>query len=144
MQKRFETYKTIPIGKIIRRDLQKRGISQIHMSRQIGISYSHLNAIINGHRNIGSQLSQKIESMFDYEPHFLQRIQTYQKEQQSIINSIILTGEHPSIRNCVFWDIDMSTLDWKKNRSFIIKRVSRYGNTAERAAVNRFYSILTA
>lgn len=141
MQKRFETYKTIPIGKIIRRDLQKRGISQIRMSQQIGVSYSHLNAIINGHRNIGRLLSQKIESLFDYEPHFLLRIQTYQKEQQSIINSIILTGDKPAIRSCVFWDIDISTLDWKKNRGFIKKRVSHYGNAAERAAVNRFYSI---
>ncbi len=60
----FDIYKGIPIGTIIKRDLKKRGISQIALSRSIGISYKTLNRIINNHRTIENTYAIKIEKIF--------------------------------------------------------------------------------
>lgn len=137
----FDRYKGIPIGTIIKRDLKKRGISQIELSRSIGISYKTLNRIINNHRAIETAYAIKIERILNYEPSFLINLQNYIIQRDKDQKSIILYGTAPAIRKCVFWDIDMNKLDWRKNKTFIINRVSQYGNPSEKSAINKFYGL---
>ena len=137
----FDIYKGIPIGTIIKRDLKKRGISQIALSRSIGISYKTLNRIINNHRTIENTYAIKIEKILNYEPSFLINLQNYIIQRDKNQKSIFLYGTTPIIRKCVFWDIGMNKLDWRKNKNFIINRVSQYGNTSEKSAINEFYGL---
>ncbi len=137
----FDIYKGIPIGTIIKRDLKKRGISQIALSRSIGISYKTLNRIINNHRKIENTYAIKIEKILNYEPSLLINLQNYIIQRDKNQKSIVLYGTTPVIRKCVFWDIDMNKLDWRKNKNFIINRVSQYGNPSEKTAINDFYGL---
>lgn len=137
----FDIYKGIPIGTIIKRDLKKRGISQIALSRSIGISYKTLNRIINNHRKIENTYAIKIEKILNYEPSLLINLQNYIIQRDKNQKSIVLCGTTPVIRKCVFWDIDMNKLDWRKNKNFIINRVSQYGNPSEKTAINDFYGL---
>ena len=42
-------------------------------------------------------------------------------------------------RKAVFWDTDINTLDWDKNRQWIIRRVFEYGGEDEILETIRFY-----
>lgn len=43
--------------------------------------------------------------------------------------------------NYLFWDIDISTLDFEKNARFIIKRVIQKGSLKEWKIIKDFYSL---
>lgn len=65
----METRSNIPIpvravhpGEILREELQERGIKQKDFARQIGVQPSHLNAFINGRRNLNEELAMKMEN----------------------------------------------------------------------------------
>ena len=42
-------------------------------------------------------------------------------------------------RKAVFWDTDINTLDWDKNRQWIIRRVFEYGGEDEILETISFY-----
>lgn len=42
-------------------------------------------------------------------------------------------------RPCTFWDIDLNTLDWNKEKVNIINRVFEYGNKDEILELISFY-----
>ena len=42
-------------------------------------------------------------------------------------------------RKTVFWDSNIETLDWEKNRQWIIRRVFEYGGEEEILETIRFY-----
>lgn len=140
MINRFEIYKGIPVGSIIKRDLKKRGLSQISLAHAIGVPYKNLNKILNNHRLINTTYAEKIESFLDYEPNLLIRLQDYIIKKKFTQKKVITHGEIPKIRQCVFWDIDMQSLDWLKHKNFIIERAKKYGNQKEKEAVAYFYS----
>ena len=43
-------------------------------------------------------------------------------------------------RKAVFWDTDINTLDWNKNRQWIIRRVFEYGREDEILETICFYA----
>ncbi len=136
---RFEIYKGIPVGNIIKRDLKKKGLSQVMLANQIGIPYKTLNKILNNHSLLNIKYAEKIESFMDYEPTILIRLQDYLIEKKFAQKKLITYGAIPKIRKCVFWDIDINSLDWIKHKNFIIERATRYGNKEEKKAVSQFY-----
>lgn len=139
MINRFETYKGIPVGSIIKRDLKKRGFSQKMLSKSILIPYATLNKILNNHRQLNGYYAEKIESFLDYEPTLLIRLQNYIIKKNNSYKQIATYGEIPEIRKCVFWDVDINSLDWLKNKDFIIERAKRYANKREIEAISKFY-----
>jgi HTH-type transcriptional regulator/antitoxin HigA len=48
-------------GEVLREELQERGIKQKDFAQQIGMQASHLNAFINGKRNLNDDLAIKLE-----------------------------------------------------------------------------------
>ncbi len=139
MISRFEIYKGIPIGTIIKRDLKKRGFSQKMLSEAILIPYPTLNKILNNHRLIKCTDAEKIESFFNYEPTLLIRLQDYLIKKNKDRKKIDTFGSIPQIRKCVFWDIDINTLDWLNHKNYIIQRAKKYANKQEIQAISNFY-----
>lgn len=41
----------------------------------------------------------------------------------------------------LFWDVDRNKLDWKKNRSQIVKRVLEYGLLNDWKLIQRYYGV---
>ena len=138
--KSIEAYKGIAPGKIIAACLKDGKMTQRVLAESIGEHYQTLNAIINGKRMISIPLSLKLDDALHFEHGFFAVIQTYyllrQNEQTKAESRI-----HPRIRDVVFWDIDMSTLDWTLNKDFIINRVRERGNAKEINSVNEYYGI---
>jgi len=47
------------------------------------------------------------------------------------------------IRKELFWDIDLKSFDYEKNRKLIIERVMNYGTVSEFRAILRYYGYKT-
>lgn len=140
MRRDFEKYKGIPLGVIIKKDLVERQMTQKSLSTEIGMSYSKLNRILNGRGSFGVSEANRIETILDYEKSFIMGIQSL-KDSFANKGDIDINASEllPKIRKCVFWDIDLASLDWIRHRRFIVERVSAYGDESERKMVERFY-----
>lgn len=134
----IEAYKGIPPGKIIARNLEKRGLSQRKLSEEIGEHYQTMNAIIMGSRHLTISQSLKLDKALGFPDGFFAIVQTYYLialAQKGRIEEKPV----PSIRSVVFWDIDPEKLDWNKNKDFIVSRVNQRGNKEEIENVRKYY-----
>lgn len=119
------------------------GMTQKALSLSIDMPYRKLNRLINGNGYFEDSYAEKIEKLLDYERSFITGLQKLEKEAHSQeIQScrMVEYANIPKIRQCVFWDIDMRSLDWIKHKRFIIDRVRSYGNDREREMIEWFYA----
>lgn len=143
MRSNYLLYKGISVGLIIKKDLRRMGMTQKALSSSIDMPYRKLNRLINGNGYFEDFYAEKIEKLLDYERFFIIGLQKLEKEAHSQdIQSrrMVESANIPEIRQCVFWDIDMRSLDWIKHKRFIIDRVRSYGNDREREMIEWFYA----
>lgn len=142
MRTRIEMFKGIHPGKIIRRELQKRHISQRSFATSIGEHGQALNAVILGRRNLTTAMAVKIEQALGYEEGFLLTLQAFYEiaVYKNRIASTSVSGA-PAIRRILFWDVDFDTLDWGRYKRAVIARVVERGSEEEKLEVARFYGI---
>lgn len=146
MRKDYSKYLGIPLSTIIKRDMQKLQMTQKSLAAQTNMSYRHFNRLLNTTCKFPDIAESIIEQVLGYETSFISNLRNLQTEsrQKEGLNQTRLTGKSlPSIRKCVFWDINPDNLDWSRHRKFIITRVSRYGNAQEKQSVMSFYNIIT-
>lgn len=132
----IKAYQGIYPGKIIFREIRKRGLTQRMLADAVGGHFQTLNAIIRGRRQIPTELSFKLDRLFGFKYGTFLVLQAYylgaQYAEEASMN-------HPVIRKVVFWDVDMSMLDWEKHKDFIIQRVNSRGNQSEKQQVAAYY-----
>jgi len=143
MDNRIKLIKGIHPGKLIERDLKKRGITQRTLAENTDIKYQTINAVIAGKRNLTIEQAMKIESFMGYDEGFLSQLQTYYdiKQNQNIKNSRMPFQTPPHIRRIVFWDTDMDKIDWERNKIAVINRVLERGNKEEIDEIMRYYQL---
>ena len=62
-------------GEIIKDEIEYRGISQRQLSKQIGVSYSVLNEVLNGKRPVNTELALLIEAALNMDADTFVRMQ---------------------------------------------------------------------
>lgn len=136
----IDKYKGIHPGKILERLLKQKGISQRPFALSIDEYPQTINAISKGRRKLNTPLALKIEKKLNLEEGTLALLQTYfdikeekNKEKQKTPNLNLL-------RTPLFWDTDMSKIDWQNQSSAVIKRVFERGNDIEKEEIKRFYT----
>ncbi|MBP3253877.1 MAG: HigA family addiction module antidote protein [Bacteroidales bacterium] len=72
-------------GRILKRELEERGITQKDFARQIGLYASNLNDIIKGKRNINEALAQKLEEALGIDASFWTGLQRRYFEDTELI-----------------------------------------------------------
>jgi antitoxin HigA-1 len=125
-------------GKFVGRELKKRDYSQRQFAIAIGEHPQSLNAIINGRRNMNTDLSLKIEQNLGLEEGFLMTLQVFYDIKQSKID-LNYKPDLTKIRKGTFWDTSIEKIDWKLMKIAVIKRILSYGNNEEIDEINRFY-----
>jgi plasmid maintenance system antidote protein VapI len=141
MFEHFEKYKGIHPGAILERELGKRQLPQRRFALSIHEHPQSLNAITKGKRGMNTSLALKIEKELGWEEGVLMMLQVFydikvEKERQH--NAV----QHPNlsiIRKALFWDTDMSYIDWNKHYKYVITRVFERGNLEEKKEIQRFY-----
>lgn len=135
----IEKYKGIHPGIILERLLKKKAISQRPFAISIGEHPQTINAITKGRRKLNIALALKIEEKLSLEEGSLALLKTYfdieekNKKKQNTPNLTLL-------RKSLFWDTDISKIDWQKQSTVVIKRVFERGNDIEMEEIKRFYN----
>lgn len=68
-------YPTHP-GLLLKDEIECRGISQRRLAENMGIRYTVLNEILNGHRPLTEKTALLFEAVLDIDPEPLMRLQT--------------------------------------------------------------------
>ncbi|WP_432221768.1 helix-turn-helix transcriptional regulator [Flavobacterium sp. TMP13] len=139
MKSLIEKYKGIHPGIILERLLSKKAISQRPFAISIGEHPQTINAITKGRRKLNIALALKIEEKLDLEEGSLALLQTYFdiKEEKSKAKQNI--PDLTLLRKSLFWDTDISKIDWQSQAVAVIKRIFERGNDIEKEEIKRFY-----
>ena len=140
MNSLLDKYKGIHPGVVLERLLNKRGISQRPFALSVGEYPQTINAITKGRRKLNTPLALKIEDKLGLEEGTLALLQTYFDiaEEKHKANSRI-SPDLSILRKSLFWDTDMTSIDWNKQYKAVIERVYGRGNEEERMEIKRFY-----
>lgn len=139
MNKFIEKYKGIHPGFILEREFKKRLIRQRPFALSINEHPQTLNAITKGKRNLNTTIALKIEDKLELEEGTLALLQTYYDiaKEKKIQNS--RTPNLSILRKSLFWDTDISKIEWNSQHKAVIKRVFERGNEDEKNEIRRFY-----
>lgn len=142
MEQKIEIFKGIHPGRIINRELRKRGISQRAFAAAIGEHSQTLNAVITGRRNLTTEMAVKIEQSLGYEEGFLLTLQAYHSiaEYKNRLATTSVKGM-PNVRRTLFWDTDFDAIDWGRYQEAVIQRILAYGDEADKTEIARFYNM---
>ncbi|QRR02476.1 helix-turn-helix transcriptional regulator [Dyadobacter sandarakinus] len=139
MEKQFEKYRGIHPGIVLDRELKKRSIKQRPFALSIAEHPQSFNAILKGKRNLNTALALRIEKGLDLEEGTLVLLQAYydiHKEKEKLGRK---TPNLAVLRKSLFWDTNISQIDWEKQANAVIKRVCERGDDEEKQELTRFY-----
>lgn len=134
----LEKYKGIHPGIVLKRLLDKRAISQRPFALLIAEHPQTLNAITKAKRNLNTALALKIENALELEEGTLALLQTYY-DIKIEKDKTIPTPNLPNFRKSLFWDTDISKINWHKQYKAVIERVFERGNELEKSEIAKFY-----
>lgn len=135
----IEKYKGIHPGIILERLLKKKAISQRPFALSIGEHPQTINTITKGRRRLNTALALKIEEKLNLEEGTLVLLQTYFDIKEEKSKSKNDTPNLTLLRKSLFWDTDISKIDWQKQSVAVIKRIFERGNDIEKEEIKRFY-----
>lgn len=138
MNFQLEKYKGIHPGIILERLLAKKGISQCAFAFSIDEHPQTINVITKGKKSLNTTLAIKIEAALGLEERSLTFLQSYYeiaKEKKKTLR----TPNISNLRKSLFWDTDISKIDWDKQCRAVIQRVYERGNETEKQELINFY-----
>ena len=138
MTAEFELYKGTHPGKVIERLLNKRNINQRPFALALPEHPQTFNAILKGKRSLNTPLSLKIEKALNLEEGSLMTLQVHYDIKQERLRT---QGPGPNLPKVLFWDVDITKIDWEKSYKFVIKRIYERGDKNEQEIINRYYGI---
>lgn len=140
MDSTISIIKGIHPGIILERELKKRKFAKGRFANSINEFPQTIASITKGKRRMNPALSLKIEAALGIEEGYFMVLQAYNDIEQEKKKQIKMY--HPNfskIRPVVFWDTDISKIDWEKNKTAVIKRIAERGNDEEITEIIRFY-----
>lgn len=139
--------KGIHPGFVVERELEKRKLGKGQFAISLGEFPQTLTAITKGKRRMNVPLAMKIEKSLSMEEGYLMILQVYYDiEQEKKKENKNKTRMHPDfmkLRKILFWDTDMSKIDWQKQKKAVIKRIFERGNEEEKKEIIHFYGLDT-
>lgn len=147
MKSTLNIIKGIHPGFVLERELKKRMLGKGQFAISLGEFPQTLTAITKGKRRMNIPLAMKIENSLSLEEGYLMTLQVHydieQQKKKLNRNKINQNPDLSKIRKVLFWDTDMSKIDWQKQKKAVIQRIFERGNEIERKEIIRFYGIDT-
>jgi plasmid maintenance system antidote protein VapI len=137
MAQDLNRYYGIHPGRVLERELKKRELKKGPFAISIGEYPQVINEITKGRRGLSPLLSLKIDQAFGYEEGEFYLLQAHYEIDQ--LKRKLSQVNAPSFRKALFWDTDMSKIDWKTQYKAVIKRVFQRGNDEEKQLALEFY-----
>lgn len=135
--------KGIHPGIILERELKQRKIAKGRFAISLQEFPQTLVSITKGKRKMNTGIALKIEHALGIEEGYFMILQVYYdiEEEKRRLNT-----RHPDftkLRAALFWDTQMETIDWEKQKKAVIKRVFERGNEIEKKEIMSFYGLET-
>lgn len=136
----IEPIRGIHPGLFLERELKKRHISKGQFSLAIREYPQTFVAVTKGKRRMNPSLALRVERELNLEEGFLMTLQglfDMEEEKRKLPSSI-----KPNLmrfRPGLFWETDISKLNWDLQRTFIIRRVMERGTKQEQAEIVQLY-----
>ncbi len=127
-------------GVILERELKLRHVKKGLFALSIGEYPQILGDVTKGKRRMNAALSLKVEKALGFEEGYFMVLQAYydiaeEKQRQA-------KSRHPDlskIRPVIFWDTDVKSIDWEKQKVAVVYRIFERGNEQEILEIIRFY-----
>lgn len=140
MQMLLDKYKGIHPGLILDRELKKRNLKKRPFALSLPEYPQTINDITKGKRNLTPEVSLKIDRALGLEEGTMYLLQAYYAiRTEQLKEQVQLHPDLNLFRKALFWDTDISKLDWKKQYKPIIRRVFERGDISEKQAILDFY-----
>ena len=135
----IEKYKGIHPGIILERELKKRFLQKRPFALSIGEHPQTLYTITKGKRKLSVALALKIEEKLGLEEGTLALLQTHFDIKEQKLKKECYTPNLSLIRKSLFWDTDITKIDWEKHNKAVIIRIFERGNEIEKQELINFY-----
>lgn len=136
----LEKYKGIHPGMILERELKKKNLKKVAFAHALNEYPQTLNQITTGKRGLTPALSLKIDNALGLEEGTMLVLQAYfeiKKEKKK--SNTQLSPDISNFRKILFWDTDITKIDWEKQYRSIIRRIFERGNSQEKEEITNFY-----
>lgn len=138
MDRLVEKYKGIHPGKILERELKKRNLNLASFAHSLEIDTQVLDAIVKAESSITPDLCLKIDLALGLEEDTMSILQL-NYDIQKVRLSNMKRPDLTILRKILFWDTDISKIDWEQQYKSVIERVFERGNLQEKEELIRFY-----
>ncbi len=139
MNEEIEILKGIHPGLFLEYELKKRGLKKGAFAQAVHEHPQTIVAIIKQKRKMNTRLAMKIEKLLGLDEGFLMILQVYYDITREKSKKQILKPNLNLLRPVLFWDTDINSIDWEKQKHAVIKRVFERGNQQEKDEITRFY-----
>ena len=126
-------------GVVLSRLLERANISQRPFAISIGEHPQTINAISKGKRRMNTSLALKIEDKLGIDEGALVLLQVFYDIQTERNKSKQISPDLKMFRTVVFWDTEISKINWQKQYKSVIRRVFERGNSKEQNEIIKFY-----
>ncbi len=141
MYKQLDIIKGIHPGFILERELKKRNLPKVKFALSLNEFPQTIVSITKGKRKMNTALSLKLEKALNIDEGYFMTLQVFydiELEKKTLDNAI---PNLKKLRSVLFWDTNMSTIDWNKQKIAVITRVFERGTKAEKKEITRFYGV---
>lgn len=140
MWDKLKILKGVHPGIILERELKKRGLGKGTFALSVREYPQTLSAILNGKRSMNTALALRIEKALGIEEGFFMVLQVfYDIAQQKTEQASGIQPDLSTFRPALFWETDLSKIDWDRQKRAVINRVFERGNEEEQKEIAKFY-----
>jgi plasmid maintenance system antidote protein VapI len=139
MNKQLSIIKGIHPGFILERELKQRHLPKGRFALALQEFPQTLVSITKGKRKMNTALALKIEKALGLEEGYFMILQVFFDIEQEKKKQETDHPDFTKLRPVLFWDTKMELINWKKQKTAVIKRVFERGNESEKKEITRFY-----
>lgn len=139
MINQLDVIKGIHPGFILERELKIRNLRKGPFALSLQVFPQTLVSITKGKRKMNTPLALKIEKALGLEEGYFMMLQLFYDIGKEKRKQKTTHPDSTKLRAVLFWDTNMETIDWIKQKNAVIKRVFERGNDSEKAEIIRFY-----
>ncbi|MFZ4547480.1 MAG: helix-turn-helix transcriptional regulator [Bacteroidales bacterium] len=139
MKQYLSVIKGIHPGYILDRELKKRKLQKNKFADLLNEHLQTIVAITKARRGMNTALALKIEKIFGMEEGILMVLQAYYDVEQVKQKQPYNSPDLSKLRQVLFWDTKLDTINWENQKKAVIKRIFERGNETEKKEISRFY-----
>ncbi len=141
MNATIDLLKGLHPGYFLENELKKRKISKKEFAESVNEHLQTIVSITKAKRKFTPELSIKTDVFLHLDEGFILTLQAFYEIKKLKEELNIQKPDLTKIRPVLFWDTDMTQINWQKQKESVLKRIMERGNAKEKEEIFRFYNL---